>query len=210
MTKLKTIQKAVSKKAGGKGAGANPPVGKKSGAGAPRLRAIESQKAEGAGLTGGKAPGKKATGKKALVNQATSEKGSFPPVHKDVIRRFSKEKALELYQKLVRKKAEVQNRPQLSKQALSSLGSERGGEDQADLMSRLQAETQYMAQIQRDSSLIGQVLKALAKMQSGAYGICEQTGEVIEIERLDSIPWTALSIEGAEDLENMERLRKIR
>ena len=132
------------------------------------------------------------------------------PVHGDVIRRFSKEKALELYQKLVKKKAEVQNRPQLSKQALSSLGSERGGEDQADLMSRLQAETQYMVQIQRDSSLINQVLKALTKMQSGEYGICEQTGEVIEIERLDSIPWTALSIEGAEDLENMERLRRIR
>ena len=47
-------------------------------------------------------------------------------------------------------------------------------------------------------------------MQSGEYGVCEQTGEDIEPERLSSIPWTTLSIEGAEELENFERWQKIR
>ena len=93
--------------------------------------------------------------------------------------------------------------------ALSSLGSEKGG-DQADMVTRLQAENQYTVQIQRDTFLISQIVKALAKMQSGEYGICEQTGEVIEWNRLNSIPWTNLSIEGAEELENQERLQKIR
>lgn len=137
------------------------------------------------------------------------EKETDYPIHKDVIKRFSKTKSIELYQKLIRKKAEVQNRPYLSKMALSSLGSEKGG-DQADMVSRLQAETQYTVQIQRDTFLLSQIVKALAKMQSGEYGVCEQTGEVIEWNRLNSIPWTNLSIEGAEELENQERWQKIR
>ena len=131
------------------------------------------------------------------------------PIHKDVIKRFSKKKAVELYDKLIVKKSEVQNRPYLSKLALSSLGSEKGG-DQADQVNRLQAETQYTVQIQRDNYLISQIVKALAKMQSGEYGVCEQTGEVIELNRLSSIPWTNFSIEGAEELENFERWQKIR
>lgn len=131
------------------------------------------------------------------------------PIHKDVMKRLSKQKALELYEKLIRKKSEVQNRPYLSKLALSSLGSEKGG-DEADQVNRLQAETQYTVQIQRDNQLISQIVRALAKMQSGEYGICEQTGDTIEWERLNSIPWTHLSIEGAEELENFERWQKIR
>lgn len=137
------------------------------------------------------------------------EKEHNYPIHRDIIKRFSKKKVEELYLKLIRKKAEVQNRPHVSKMALSSLGSEKGG-DQADMVTRLQAETQYTVQIQRDTFLISQIVKALAKMQSGEYGICEQTGEVIEWNRLNSIPWTNLSIEGAEELENQERLQKIR
>ena len=124
------------------------------------------------------------------------------PIHKDVIKRFSQKKALELYHKLVAKKSEAQNRPFLSKMALSSL--DKGG-DHADQVSRLQDEIQYTSQIQRDNSLISQIVKALAKMQSGEYGVCEQTGEVIEINRLSSIPWTNFSIEGAEELENAEK-----
>ena len=135
--------------------------------------------------------------------------GTGYPIHKNVIKRLSRKKAIELYEKLTRKKSEVQNRPYLSKLALSSLGSEKGG-DQADQVNRLQAETQYTGQIQRDNYLISQIIRALSKMQSGDYGICEQTGEDIELERLNSIPWTNLSIEGAEELENFERWQKIR
>ena len=182
---------------GQKSAGAAPAAESRAHKQAPRLHAVSSVKKKGAAAA------------QAKPLKDKSEQGGAIPIHQDVIKRFSKEKALELHQKLVKKKAEVQNRPHLSKQALSSLGTERGM-DQADLMSRLQAETQYTVQIQRDSSLISQILKALAKMQSGKYGICEQTGEVIEIERLDSIPWTPLSIEGAEELENRDPWRKAR
>ena len=39
---------------------------------------------------------------------------------------------------------------------------------------------------------------ALARIEQGCYGVCEETGEIIESERLMALPWTSLSIEGAE------------
>lgn len=39
---------------------------------------------------------------------------------------------------------------------------------------------------------------ALARIEKNVFGICEETLEPIEEQRLLSIPWTRLSIEGAE------------
>ena len=131
------------------------------------------------------------------------------PIHKDVIKRLTKKTAIELYQKLINKKAEVQNRPYASKHALSLLGGEKGG-DQADQVNRLQEEARYTEQIQRSNLLLGKVTMALKRMESGDYGICEQTGEGIELNRLQSLPWTTLSIEGAEIEESERNIRQIR
>ena len=66
---------------------------------------------------------------------------------------------------------------------------------------------QTVAQIQENNFLIGQsrlrqqfveVEFALARIQNGTYGICEETQEPIEIERLLALPFTRLSLEGAE------------
>ncbi len=129
------------------------------------------------------------------------------PIHKDVFKRLSEKRAIELYEKLIEKKAEVQNRPQASKQALSMLGNEKGG-DQADQVNRLQEESQHTGRIQRDQKLLQEIIVALAKMESGEYGLCEITKETIEMNRLYSIPWTTLSLEGAE--ENESKFRHVR
>lgn len=132
------------------------------------------------------------------------------PIHKDVIKRFTKKTAIELYKKLLNKKAEVQNRPYASKYALSLLGGEKGG-DQADQVNRLQEEVRHTEQIQRDNLLLEKILLALKRIESGEYGICEQTEEVIELNRLQSLPWTTLSIEGAEIEESNKRnIRQVR
>ena len=129
------------------------------------------------------------------------------PIHKEVIKKFTKKIAVELYEKLINKKSEVQNRPLASRHALSLLGGERGG-DQADQVNRLQEEARHTEQIQRDALLLKNVVMALARMESGNYGICEQTEEVIELNRLQSLPWTTLSIEGAEIEESERNLRQ--
>ena len=131
------------------------------------------------------------------------------PIHKNVIKRLTKKTAVSLYQKLIDKKAEAQNRPYASKQALSLLGGEKGG-DQADKVNRIQEEVRYTEQIQRDNLLLKKVLNALARMESGEYGLCEQTGETIELNRLLSLPWTTLSIEGAEIEESEIKMRQLR
>lgn len=131
------------------------------------------------------------------------------PIHKDVQKRFTDSTSIDLYQKLINKKAEVQNRPYASKYALSLLGEEKGG-DQADQVNRLQEETRYTEQIQRDNLLVEKILLALKRMENGNYGICEQTSEVIELNRLQSIPWTTLSIEGAEIEESEKSFKQVR
>ena len=46
---------------------------------------------------------------------------------------------------------------------------------------------------------------ALGRIERGSYGICEETEEPIELERLLTIPWTRLSIEGAEIRESIRK-----
>lgn len=46
---------------------------------------------------------------------------------------------------------------------------------------------------------------ALKRMETGDYGICEETGEDIEEKRLLAIPWTKFSVEGAEMRERASR-----
>jgi DnaK suppressor protein len=46
---------------------------------------------------------------------------------------------------------------------------------------------------------------ALSRMEQGTFGVCEETEEVIEADRLLAIPWTRLSIEGAELREAVSR-----
>ncbi len=43
-----------------------------------------------------------------------------------------------------------------------------------------------------------EIESAFSRMELGTFGICEETEENIEIERLMALPWTRLSIEGAE------------
>ena len=131
------------------------------------------------------------------------------PIHPEVMKRLTKKTAVRLYQKLIEKKAELSNRPFASKHALSHLGRERGG-DQADQVNRLQEEAKYTGQMQRDLLLLEKVLQALERMENGRYGICEQTEEGIELKRLESLPWTTLSIEGAEIAESENLLKQVR
>ena len=46
---------------------------------------------------------------------------------------------------------------------------------------------------------------ALEKIESGNYGICEETGEPIEQKRLEKQPWVRLCLEAQEELEREEK-----
>ena len=96
---------------------------------------------------------------------------------------------------LIEKKTELLDRLLLFKQdfsATSHVG------DEADQSSSLMIENQRLTFQQNLRTLLLEIESALMRIQKGNYGICEETEEPIEEERLLAIPWTRLSVEGAE------------
>jgi DnaK suppressor protein len=54
---------------------------------------------------------------------------------------------------------------------------------------------------EREISRLREIEAALARIEEGSYGLCEETDEPIGKKRLEKMPWTRLSIEAAEQLE---------
>jgi len=109
----------------------------------------------------------------------------------------------ECKQKLLVMKSDLLNRIRMSQAEFIS--QEKASGDEID---------QAVAQLAEDSFLISQdrlrrqILEiefALSRIQNGSFGICEETQEPIETDRLLAIPYTRLSIEGAEMREAMDR-----
>ncbi|PHR55534.1 MAG: RNA polymerase-binding protein DksA [Robiginitomaculum sp.] len=57
----------------------------------------------------------------------------------------------------------------------------------------------------RQRKLVSKIDKALARIESGTYGFCEETGDPIRLGRLDARPIATLSIEAQEMHERGER-----
>lgn len=108
----------------------------------------------------------------------------------------------ECKEKLMKTKMDLLNRVKEAREKLD-LG-EKGG-DEADQTMRLLAEQEMLNLNDRLRSQLFEIESALGRIESGAFGYCEETEEPIEIERLRAIPWTRLSIEGAEIRESLNR-----
>ena len=55
--------------------------------------------------------------------------------------------------------------------------------------------------VDRDAKLLGEVQRALRKVETGDYGVCELTGEPIGFDRLRVRPWSRHSLAAKERLE---------
>ncbi|MCB0385622.1 MAG: TraR/DksA family transcriptional regulator [Bdellovibrionales bacterium] len=75
--------------------------------------------------------------------------------------------------------------------------------DEVDQTMRTLAENQYLTNQNRLRVQLLEIESALARIETGAFGFCEETAEPIEAQRLLAIPWTRLSIEGAEMRESL-------
>lgn len=108
----------------------------------------------------------------------------------------------ECKRKLLESKAELLNRV---KDTRRDLHFEDKGGDEADQTVRVLAESETLTLHERIRTQLLDIELALARIEAGTYGICEETEETIEPERLLAIPWTRLSIEGAEIRESMQK-----
>lgn len=79
----------------------------------------------------------------------------------------------------------------------------------ADLADRATSETDRSLELRardRQRKLVAKIDAALARIEDGSYGYCEETGEPIGLKRLDARPIATLSVEAQERHERRERV----
>ena len=80
-----------------------------------------------------------------------------------------------------------------------------------DLADRASSETDRSIELRardRQRKLIAKIDEALRRIEEGAYGFCEETGEPIGIARLEARPIATLSLEAQERHERRERVHR--
>ncbi len=94
-----------------------------------------------------------------------------------------------------------------SRETLAALQNE--NENHPDLADRASSETDRAIELRardRQRKLIAKIDAALGRLDDGAYGYCEETGEPISLKRLDARPIATLSIEAQERHERREKV----
>lgn len=103
-------------------------------------------------------------------------------------------------------------RGELLREADDTLASlSEGGIHEADITDRASVETDRALELRtrdRARKLINKIDQALARIENGSYGLCEETGEPISLRRLEARPIATLSIEAQERHERMERVHR--
>ncbi len=116
---------------------------------------------------------------------------------------MSRDLVKECKELLLDAKQDILNRVQSSKKSLNA-EVEKGG-DEGDLTVRALAEAEMLGMHDRLRKQLLEVEYALVRIEAGSFGLCEEIEEPIEEERLRAIPWTRLSIEGAEIRESLKK-----
>ena len=77
--------------------------------------------------------------------------------------------------------------------------------DEVDLATTESGQTMSLMLRDRERVLLRKIEKAIAKIDDGTYGRCENCEEIIEVKRLEARPVTDLCILCKEEQEQMER-----
>jgi DnaK suppressor protein len=82
-------------------------------------------------------------------------------------------------------------------------------EHHPDIADRASSETDRAIELRsrdRQRKLIAKIDAALARIEDGSYGFCEETGEPISLRRLDARPIATLTLEAQERHERREKI----
>ena len=94
-----------------------------------------------------------------------------------------------------------------AKETLQHLQDE--NQNHPDLADRASSETDRAIELRardRQRKLIAKIDAALARIEDGSYGYCEETGDPISLKRLEARPIATLSLEAQERHERNERV----
>jgi DnaK suppressor protein len=95
----------------------------------------------------------------------------------------------------------------VAKETLQNL--QDANQNHPDFADRASSETDRAIELRagdRQRKLIAKIDAALQRIEDGAYGYCEETGEPISLKRLEARPIATLSIEAQEQHERRERV----
>jgi DnaK suppressor protein len=136
-----------------------------------------------------------------MAKAGTIDKGYKPsesePFMNERQREYFRRKLLEWKDEILRE----------SRETLAALQTE--NENHPDLADRASSETDRAIELRardRQRKLISKIDAALARIDDGTYGYCEETGEPISLKRLDARPIATLSIEAQERHERREKV----
>lgn len=107
-------------------------------------------------------------------------------------------------QKLIRWKEDILKE---AKETILALQAE--NENHPDIADRASSETDRAIELRardRQRKLISKIDSAIARIDEGSYGYCEETGEPISLKRLEARPIATLSLEAQERHERNERV----
>lgn len=105
--------------------------------------------------------------------------------------------------KLLEMKQDLLNRTRTER--IEFLSNNTAAGDEIDQSVAHLVENQFLTNQSRMRHQLLEIELALSRIANGSYGICEETAEMIEESRLLAIPYTRLSIEGAEIRETVSR-----
>ena len=77
--------------------------------------------------------------------------------------------------------------------------------DEGDMAQTLTDQHTALTRREKVVSELKEINDALGRIENGSYGVCEETEEKIERARLVAIPWTRLSLTGAEMRESRRK-----
>jgi DnaK suppressor protein len=107
-------------------------------------------------------------------------------------------------QKLIRWKEDILKE---ARETIAALQAE--NENHPDIADRASSETDRAIELRardRQRKLIAKIDAAIARIDEGSYGYCEETGEPIALKRLEARPIATLSLEAQERHERNERV----
>ncbi len=77
--------------------------------------------------------------------------------------------------------------------------------DEGDMAQTLTDQHTALTRREKIVKELGEIADALVRLEVGTYGVCEETEEPIERQRLLALPWTRLSLIGAEIRETRQK-----
>jgi DnaK suppressor protein len=143
---------------------------------------------------------------KKLVDRAKASAIVLPPDY----RPSEDEPFMNEYQRLYFRQKLLTWKEEIIRQTKETLeGLHEDSVQHADLADRATSETDRALELRardRQRKLISKIDAALARIEDGTYGYCEETGEPIGLKRLDARPIATLSLEAQERHERRERV----